>query len=423
MRLRFRRAVVLGAVCVALLPSCRDAQSVAYDGPYAEQVRKYLPKVEKATGLTFKTPPKVERRSTAEVKAFLEKEFNENLPAIELEGSSRAYKLLGLLPDTMDLRAFLLKLLGEQVVGYYDPATKVLYVVSDTSAGRAAIVEVTIAHELVHALQDQYVPLDSIQKQRDDNDRQTAAQSVMEGQATYEQMATMLGGDVAVRMPGGWDRVRDMIRENQTAMPVFASAPMLLQETLLFPYLSGAEFIRRFKEANKGKAPWQPFPASTEQVLHYEKYAAGEKPIRVELPAPLAGTKVFENDLGEFETRLFLFQALQDIGTSARSAQGWGGDRYVLVNVGGGAAISWVTVWDTPIDAGEFRDAAQRVAQRRLGVAGTGPAESKRYEAKGRVLQIDAVTVQGKAAIIWTDVPAGSSPRIIDATKVRLTEK
>jgi len=65
-------------------------------------------------------------------------------------------------------------------------------VVSDTSSGRAALVEVTIAHELVHALQDQYVNLDSIQKQRDDNDRLTAAQSVMEGQATYEQMSSML---------------------------------------------------------------------------------------------------------------------------------------------------------------------------------------------------------------------------------------
>lgn len=423
MRSVIRSAAAFGAACLVLLPACHDAQTVNYDGPYAKEVRKYLPQVEKATGLTFKTPPKVERRSTEEVKAFLEKEFNENLPAVELEGTSRAYKLLGLLPDTMNLRAFLLKLLGEQVVGYYDPATKVLYVVSDTSAGRAAIAEVTIGHELVHALQDQYVPLDSLQKQHNDNDRQTAAQAVMEGQATYEQMATMLGGDVAVRMPGGWDRVREVIRENQTAMPVFASAPMLLQESLLFPYLSGAEFVRRFKEANKGKAPWQPFPASTEQVLHYEKYAAGDKPLQVELPPLLAGTKVYENDLGEFETRLFLFQGLQDLGTAARSAEGWGGDRYAVVNVGGGAALTWVTVWDTPIDAGEFRDAAQRVAQRRSGVAGTGPAESKRYEAKGRVVQIDAVTVQGKAAIIWTDVPAGSATRLIDPTKVRLTDK
>jgi hypothetical protein len=132
---------------------------------------------------------------------------------------------------------------------------------------------------------------------------------------------------------------------------------------------------------------------------------------------------VYENNLGEFETRLFLFQALQDLGTSARSAEGWGGDRYVVAGLAGGAGIAWVTVWDTPIDAGEFRDAAQRAAQRRSGTAGSGTAELKRYAGKGRVVEIAVATVQGRAAIIWTDVPAGSSTRLIDAAKVRLTEK
>ena len=357
------------------------------------------------------------------MREFLEREFNENIPPLELEGATRAYKLLGLLPDSMDLRKFMLRLLGEQVIGYYDPGTKVLYVVSDTSSGRAALVEVTLAHELVHALQDQYLPLDSIQKQRDDNDRQTAAQAVMEGQATYEQMSSMIGGDVAVRIPGGWDRVREMIRENQTAMPVFNSAPMMLQETLLFPYLSGAEFVRRFKDARPGEVPWKPLPASTEQVLHVDKYLAGERPVQVTLPALLAGTRVYENNLGEFETRLFLFAALQDLGTAARSAAGWAGDRYLVTSLPAGPGIVWVTVWDTPIDAGEFQDAAQRAAQRRLGAAGTGTGELKRFEGKGRIVEIAAVTVQGKPAVIWTDVPAGSGTRLIDAAKVRLTEK
>lgn len=418
-----RRAALCCSAAILALPACRDAQTVRYSGPYGELVGKFVPQIEKATGLVFKAPPKVEKRTTDEVRTFLEQQFNENLPPLELEGASRAYRLLGLLPDTLDLRRFMLRLLGEQVIGYYDPATKVLYVVSDTSAARAALVEVTLAHELVHTLQDQYVPLDSIQRQRDDNDRQTAAQSVMEGQATYEQMSSMLGGDLGVRMPGGWDRVREMIRENQTAMPVFANAPMLLQETLLFPYLSGAEFVRRFKEKKTGKLPWQPLPASTEQVMHYERYVAGDQPVRVVLPPLLTGTKVYENNLGEFETRLFLFQALQDLGTSARSAEGWGGDRYVVANLPGGAAITWVTVWDTPIDAGEFRDAAQRAAQRRLGAAGTGSGALKRFEGKGRVIEITAVTVQGKAAIIWTDVPTGSSTRLIDAARVQLLER
>jgi hypothetical protein len=214
-----------------------------------------------------------------------------------------------------------------------------------------------------------------------------------------------------------------MIRENQTAMPVFASAPMLLQETLLFPYLSGAEFTRRFKLAHPGKVPYGRLPVSTEQVMHFEKYEANESPVGITLPAPLVGSRVYENDLGEFETRLFLFQPLQDLGTAARSAEGWGGDRYVVVGLPAGAGIAWVTVWDTPIDAGEFRDAAQRAAQRRLGAPGTGTGTVKHFEGKGRVVEIAAVTIDGKPAVIWTDVPAGSSTRLLDPAKIRLTVK
>ena len=111
----------------------------------------------------------------------------------------------------------------------------------------------TITHELVHALQDQYISLDSVQKVGGDNDRLSAAQSVFEGQAVYEQISIMLGGiNIAINLPGGWDRIRDMIRENQASMPVFAAAPSVIQETLIFPYLSGAEFYRNYKERKPG---------------------------------------------------------------------------------------------------------------------------------------------------------------------------
>jgi len=68
-----------------------------------------VPQIEKATGLTFKTAPRWNAAAPTRCGAFLEKEFNENLPPLELEGAARAYKLLGLLPDTLDLRRFMLR--------------------------------------------------------------------------------------------------------------------------------------------------------------------------------------------------------------------------------------------------------------------------------------------------------------------------
>ena len=144
------------------------------------------------------------------MRDFLLKKFDESTPASEIAGEQAAYRLFGLISDTLDLRKFYLAILSEQVIGYYDPATKVLYVVRGADE---KTVSITITHELVHALQDQYVNLDSLQKATTDNDRLSALQAVIEGQAQFEQLSIMVGGssNIAMRV-GGRDKIREMIR-------------------------------------------------------------------------------------------------------------------------------------------------------------------------------------------------------------------
>ena len=419
-------------IVLPLVAGCQGEPPAAA-GPYAREVARAIPMVERATGLRFKTPPRVEVRSRDELREFLETKFNEDQPALELAGQEQAYRLFGLLPDTLDLRAFLLSLLAEQVVGYYDPGTKVLYVVSGGVGGGPGgtpstpppeVLNVTITHELVHALQDQYLALDSVMRSRGDNDRTMAVQAVIEGGATFEQLSVMLGGgNMFTRMPGGWDRVREMIRSSYGTMPIFGSAPMFIQETLLFPYLSGAEYIRQVKEARPGQSTLTLLPSSTEQVLHPAKLLDSlDAPLAVTLPRPSGGSVVYENSLGEFETRLLLHQQLQDVTSASKGAAGWGGDRYMVVRTGQGAAITWLSVWDSPFDAAEFRFALSQAVERRLelreGAGGTG--DTLRYKGKGRSVEIAAVTVQGLAAMLYTDVPAGAPTRLIDVTKARV---
>ena len=422
-----RSAGWVAALPLALAASAaacgRDANSAgAGSGPYAAKVAEAIPKIERVTGLKFKRPPKVEGRSKEQVRSFLERKFNEELPAREIAGLERTYKRFGLVPDSLPLRAYMLNLLTEQVVGFYDPSTKVLYVVDGSPE---EMVGVTVTHELVHALQDQYISLDSIQRIERDNDRQTAAQAVIEGQATYEQMQAMLGGgDVATRLPGGWDRMRQMIREAQSSMPVFANAPMLIQETLLFPYLSGAEFVRRFEARSPGAVPFGAMPISTEQVMHEQAFF-GERdaPARVTLPALAGGTPVYENNLGEFETRLFLFEHLQDQAAAVRGAAGWDGDRYVLFDAAGGEGIAWLTVWDSAIDAGEFYDLMDRATTRRYRYTQPRVAagNSRTYAtAAGRTVVLTTGEVAGRPVVLYVDVPAGAPANVIDLAKVRL---
>ena len=228
-----RLAVVLLLAAVA----CEREKEYG-SGPYAREVAEAIPRIEQATGLKFKSPPKLEVRTREQVREFLLKQFDEATPAAQLAGEEKAYKLLGLIPDSMDLRAFFLRVLTEQVVGYYDPKAKTLYVVDGADE---QVVGITITHELMHALQDQYVSLDSIQRSGANNDRLAAAQALIEGEAQFEQISIMLGGpdQIDARLPGAWDRVREEIRNRQGEMPVFATAPMVIQESLLFPYLSG----------------------------------------------------------------------------------------------------------------------------------------------------------------------------------------
>jgi len=417
---RMRGFPVTLAAALAL-SACRPGGDSG-KGPYAKEVAEAIPRIEAATGLKFKSPPKVEVRTKEQVRDFLLKKFDEASPAKELAGEESAYKLLGLIPDSMNLRAFFLRVLSEQVVGYYDPAAKTLYVVNGADEQTVGI---TITHELVHALQDQYVNLDSLQKAGTDNDRLSAAQALIEGEAQFEQISIMVGGsqNIASRLPGGWERIREEIRNRQGEMPVFATAPMVIQESLLFPYLTGAEFVHRVKEKKGNVNLFTDIPRSTEQVMHPALYLATppDEPTTVVLPAPRGATKVYENDMGEFGARLYIYRFLHDATTAARAAAGWDGDRFMVVEGAGGRGIVWALVWDSPLEAGEYSDALARAIAQRTGaaersVAGGGSS----FGYKGRTVSIVPVTIGDRAVVVFSDLPDAMGTNVVPTTGITL---
>lgn len=416
-----RFVFLLACLSAATVVAC--AQKSKYTGPYAAQVEDAIPRIEAAVGLKYKHPPKVEIRSRAQVREFVTREFTDPAAQKDFVGQEAAYKRFGLIPDSMNLRKFLIDLLEEQIVGFYDPHTKVLYI---TQSAPKEAVGITVTHELVHALQDQYIDLDSVQNIHGENDRQSAAQAVFEGQAVYEQIAVGLGGgNVAINLPGGWERVREMIRENQGSMPVFAAAPLLIQETLIFPYLSGAEFVRNFKDRRPTESLYSDMPTSTEQILHPIAYFAHrDEPTTVRLGKTVVGREVYENTLGEFEIRLLLYQYLGDQNESVRGATGWDGDRYVLINTAGGQAMAWLTVWDSGLESGEFFDILDRALEKRFKTASKagGSKLVRRFSVAGRTVQISATEVAGRPVVLYVDAPAGVSPNLLRLEQVKLTQ-
>jgi len=413
------RARVAMLALLAIATGCDRRRRVG-EGAYAETVHDAIPKIEQATGLKYKSPPKLELRSREQVRQFLLRNLDEETPASELRGEEQALKLFGLIPDTLNLRPFLIDLLTEQIIGYYDPATKVLYVVREAPEDLASL---TVTHELVHALQDQYVNLDSIEKDHHNSDRTDAAKAVLEGQAVYIQMQVMLGSDLATRLPGGSEQMRQQIRENQSSMPKFANAPMAIQESLIFPYLSGWDFIRRFNQHFPRKSPLGDLPVSTEQILSEKAYfgTPRDMPTDVILPA-VRDSSAYEETMGEFGTRLFLYQHLKDNTVAVGAAAGWDGDRYRVVRAGKGLGIVWVSVWDTPFDEAQFVDALGQAIGKRYNTAapslsGTG---ARTYTGSGRTVVITPRAIKGRSIVVYADVPAGASPALIDPARITL---
>lgn len=385
-------ALVLGGISAT---GCEQrAREVQNEADLKQVVQQMMTPVEQATGLRFKQRPVVLRRSRAQVRDYVIHKFDDDLPPTELAGAQTAYRLFGLIPDSLDLRRSMIDLLTEQVAGYFDPDSNALYIPADIDPSQARLV---ISHELVHALQHQYLNLDSLVELKRQNDRRSAAQAILEGQATLAQILVLMPEQKIESLPNFWS-LRTALGGAADQMKVFATAPLWLRESLIFPYLGGAEFVRWFQKEYPGKQPYGALmPVSTAQILHTARYAAGDRPDALTFDPRPRDSVQYEDGLGEFEIRLLFEQYLGDDSTAAAEASGWDGDRYRVMAAGpGAAALVWYTLWDDRASAGRFaRGLGHAWARRR-----TGGQPGRRYEIK-------LLALRGVPAVRLVDAPSG----------------
>jgi hypothetical protein len=415
------RAAMLAALAGAgmMLVACPRAPHADLAG-IERMAADAIPSIEKGTGLRFKTKPKMELRTPEQIRQTLESLTREEQSPEEIEAEQFLFRRLGLIPDTLDLRKLMIDVLSEQVVGFYDPRAKTLYVRSDA---KSDLLPLTVSHELVHALQDQYMNLDSVRRARHgDDDATLAFQAVEEGQAMLVPLKATLGADYSKTLAANWNQLRDQIRESRTGQPVFDEAPRAIKEILTFPYLSGADFMRRFGDAYPDSQPFgSALPGSTEQIMHSAAYfgAGRDVPLHPVLPPMTGATMLEENTLGEFVTRLYLFANLENQTTALRGSEGWGGDRYRIFRTAQGEGLTWLTLWDTQVDAADFlQNVQQLIALHYAAGQRALPGDAKAYDLPGRTLVLWAGEVAGHPAVLYEDVPKGTAVPVTRVEKV-----
>ena len=397
-----------GLLVLALLGvACRGEarQTTANDAELARMVDSLRTPVERAVGLVFTAPPRSAMRTKEQVRGYLIRKLDEELPPDRLRGLETTYRLFGLFPDTLQLRALLLDLYTEQVAGFYDPDSATLFGVAGSDPERLRLV---LAHEMIHALQGQHLRLDSILDDRRNNDRLTAAQAILEGQATLASLDVLAPGQDVARNPQFWELYREQVRQQQTSMPVFREAPLILRESLIFPYLQGAEFMHWWAESPfRDTLPYgRRMPQSTEQILHPERYARGDLPVGLAYPAE--SDVLYEDVLGENEIRVVLAHLAGSDEVQTVVPLGWGGDRYRLYRTSDGPALVWWAVWDDARSAGRF-----------LRSAGPGLRHTPRRAYRAA---LDSLDLGGRAATRYVLAPA-DWPRWRDLPSVKVSAR
>jgi hypothetical protein len=351
------------------------SQDVVWDQAELEQLAKRIEaEIEELRGERFREPVAVKVASRDELIDYMKRRTEESDPPEKIAADERIAKLLAMIPPDMDLMATAYALLEEQVAGFYDPPSKTFYLMETMPKGFAGPI---LAHELVHALDDQLYDLDTkMEELSDHSDRLQAYRFVVEGSGTSGgNLWTMQHMD-QVDLSG----YQDMMDAQNASL---AAAPAWLWKPLLGAYLQGAAFLTRSDSILAGQTQqassediaraFREVPQSTEQVLHPEKYwdpAQRDEPQQVRLQVgqlPEGWEQLRTDTLGELglalvtsppETRTGADfsnpMAILAMAYTNTAAEGWDGDSLVLLGKDDASWLRLVTVWDSERDAGEF---------------------------------------------------------------------
>jgi len=354
--------------------------------------------VEKLRGWTFKRPVKRQRTSLEQARRDLQRNIEKAIPSDRRNTLSVFLTTAGFIPPGQDFSKTVLSLLEQQVAGYYEPETETLHIVDRQGTMPAFIERMILAHELTHALDDQYGDLRTLTDTTGrTEDMDLVVTCLAEGSATALMLQHMVRAQAAGRVDAG--QLMQYVAQEMERAKVFEQLPRYFS-AMFGSYIVGAAFLaggdigalltmpdnrvigERFLSARRA------LPGSSEQVLHPAKYwdaAKKDEPVLVDDAAAETWLQqpgrwvVHRDTIGELLTAVLtqprdsapgLAQLQAATAWTNGGASGWGGDRFFLLAAGNTAEDAqrslkeprgvWITTWDTPADRDEFAAALEK---------------------------------------------------------------
>jgi hypothetical protein len=404
--------------------------NAAYASPEAREAALNRQMQEEVTELRFPAPATI----AADVMPELAQPDGDALHRLLLTGRQAddeqtiadeafALQALDLLFSDAGLRTYLDSVASSDLRAFYDldSGSLTLYepVEPDGAFGRWSGID-----QLTHDLQNERFGLNEMDIAALDDDARIALRALVEGDATFLEYLALQG-----EMFSAEELAEITVGLSESATDVSAALPITLQETFEFAYMAGVPFVKFLYDLDgfdTVDGAWSELPASSEHIIHPERYLARDVPAPVALN-PLEnilgqGWRLADTDVfGEFLLRQHLGQQPLTAEAIDQAATGWGGGRYAVYhNVAEALPVLVIRLaWDNAEHEREFSALYADYLQRRFGGAEQATAGGGRcwladgagclFKAGGDSLIVRAPTLELATAVAEVQINMSQS--------------
>lgn len=308
--------------------------------------------LEKYRGEKPKNPVKVETIERNQIDKYIDEALEDTYG----KGLKNFEKILTFLRVLKEDESYLQKakeLYREQAAAFYNPKDHTLKIIKGTDEDNL-IFQGALLHELMHALQDEKIEIYREMERRKNNyDSLMALQSFLEGEALLITILSL--GDVNIEEEEEFQILKEnssMIFNNfEEFLPMEED---FLNYEMVLPYKGGINFILSNFEREKWKGIekyYKFLPCTMEEILHFDKENNPPKDFsKLAKKIKIKGSKKFDSQTFGESFLYFIFSKNNSKEESKKMAEGWDGDKLLLLEKKDGPFILWLINWDTERD-------------------------------------------------------------------------